>query len=548
MLFGVILLLNMIKQITKKKYLTNLIFTFIFSATLTGLTSAQSFTVADVSCPSYNFTRSLQQGDRGPDVKLIQKILNLDNRTPVAVSGIGSKGNETELYGVATREAVKRFQALFIELIGVADGKVNGRTITVLNSVCKGPYFTGGSGGIYDINAPATTNSKDSVNPSITISAPSNVYTGESYRAWIYASEAISAPNLSSFIISEGAALSDLRKENPSTYKLLITPSKTATHTVSIQLEAESVMDVSGNKNIYSSNEVKTLITPAPVGPDITRPSVDLVNTINLSVGENPTKSISVTAAFSEPMSSSKILTASNFITTGPITVSNVKRVDERLYTLTVTTTATDKAVSTIRLIADVVEDANGNKNNASNELLLVINKQEKQALDPINPDPYNGGSGSGSGLSELLQLLGPLVSQGLASLLGNLGGLGGVVSPVDPVSSGLDYGGITGATGKCACSSRSRGSYYNQSTYFLTSTGPNPTGGYLSPTIPLIGCSIGKYTPFVRVCGQREVCVGGGFGKCKWTCIGPNLDSNGSPMVGIVTKGSLGAGSACGR
>jgi peptidoglycan hydrolase-like protein with peptidoglycan-binding domain len=516
-----------------------------------GTINAANTSYADIKCPEYNFTRTLSQGDSGSDVKLIQKILNLDYRTRISVSGIGSPGSETLVYGVATREAVKKFQALFIELIGVADGKINSRTMTVLNSVCKGPYFTGGSGSVFDINKPATTSAKDVLAPSVTISAPANVYSGETYRMWIYASEAIKEPSLSSFITSGGAGLSDMRKENPSTYKVLVTPNKTATYTIVMQMEAESVRDLAGNVSINASNEISTVITPAPVGPDLTRPSVSLLNTSLLSVGTYGTNApVSVTVSFSEPVLATPTLSLSNFIVTGPITLSNLKRVDERLYSVTVTTSAIDKSVATLRLPADLVSDSSGNKNNASGELTLVIYKPENPNPAPevvANPD-YGGGE-SGGGLGELMQMLGQF-GQALGGLLGSGAlsgggaGAGGAAGEAagGAGSGGLDFGGISDKSGECACGRKTFGNYPGQITYLVSARGAGPSGGYLSPLAPLIGCSIGKYKPFVGICGLREECK---KGKC--TCIGPTLDSKGIAMKAITLSNTKGAGGACG-
>ncbi len=59
------------------------------------------------------FSRVLQAGDSGPDVFLVQKILNTSTLTRVAASGPGSPGNETFLFGGATKLAVIKFQNLY---------------------------------------------------------------------------------------------------------------------------------------------------------------------------------------------------------------------------------------------------------------------------------------------------------------------------------------------------------------------------------------------------------------------------------------------------
>jgi len=51
----------------------------------------------------------LKLGSKGPDVKILQEYLNT-TKFPVATSGLGSKGKETENFGPATDAAVKKWQ------------------------------------------------------------------------------------------------------------------------------------------------------------------------------------------------------------------------------------------------------------------------------------------------------------------------------------------------------------------------------------------------------------------------------------------------------
>jgi peptidoglycan hydrolase-like protein with peptidoglycan-binding domain len=54
--------------------------------------------------------RNLSLGSQGEDVRSLQKFLNLDNDTRIAVSGAGSVGNETTYLGPATVRAIIKFQ------------------------------------------------------------------------------------------------------------------------------------------------------------------------------------------------------------------------------------------------------------------------------------------------------------------------------------------------------------------------------------------------------------------------------------------------------
>lgn len=56
------------------------------------------------------FIRDLKLGDKGEDVKMLQKILNSDGENRVALSGFGSPGQETLYFGPLTRVAVLKFQ------------------------------------------------------------------------------------------------------------------------------------------------------------------------------------------------------------------------------------------------------------------------------------------------------------------------------------------------------------------------------------------------------------------------------------------------------
>lgn len=64
-----------------------------------------SFTVARAE-----IYRSLKLGSYGADVKELQQILNSDPETEIAQTGVGSKGQETQYFGLLTKNAVIRLQ------------------------------------------------------------------------------------------------------------------------------------------------------------------------------------------------------------------------------------------------------------------------------------------------------------------------------------------------------------------------------------------------------------------------------------------------------
>jgi hypothetical protein len=279
-------------MITKLSSFTKLagfatLYTLFFFNTSFAQTVTTFSTVSASYCP-YTFTKSLQVGSRDQEVRRLQQILNSDSRTVVAQSGIGSPGNETDLYGVATREAVKKFQALFIEYIGVANGVFGPKTRTVMNAVCNSEYYTSGKGQVYtsvttqntinnaqtevetttntstagDTLSSATTSTStvaDTLAPAVYLRSNStSINQGLSFRIIVTASEPIQAFTPDSIIV-EGGAVNDLRKLSPNTFSLLVTPNEGAKFVVA-QVEADRVLDLAGNKNDNASNEIRIAI------------------------------------------------------------------------------------------------------------------------------------------------------------------------------------------------------------------------------------------------------------------------------------------------
>lgn len=76
---------------------------------LTQMTGGTGSGSSSSSAGSYSFTRNLDLGATGEDVKSLQKFLNSQGFA-VAISGFGSPGNETSFFGNATRAALAKYQ------------------------------------------------------------------------------------------------------------------------------------------------------------------------------------------------------------------------------------------------------------------------------------------------------------------------------------------------------------------------------------------------------------------------------------------------------
>ena len=227
----------------------------IFTLFLTHV-NAQNVSVGKNSCPEFRFLKNLQKGNNDEDVRKLQRILNLDNRTRVANTGAGSPGKENKNFGPATTLAVKKFQALFIEYTKVADGKFNQKTREMMNKVCGGSYFSGTGGDLYSIPT-----SNDKTPPSINISSQLKTDQGVSFFATVSGSEPIKIPQLDKLIIEGGSAHS-IRKLSPNSYSFIVMPQIDNLLQLSLQFEADAVEDLAGNKNAEASNIFLVEIIP----------------------------------------------------------------------------------------------------------------------------------------------------------------------------------------------------------------------------------------------------------------------------------------------
>lgn len=93
------------------------------------------------SAQADTFSANLSLGSKGPQVLALQKLLNREPDTRIAVSGPGSPGNETGHFGVLTKAAVIRFQNKYGSEIltpaGLSSGNgfVGARTRAKLNAL-----------------------------------------------------------------------------------------------------------------------------------------------------------------------------------------------------------------------------------------------------------------------------------------------------------------------------------------------------------------------------------------------------------------------------
>ncbi len=246
---------------------------------------AQNYVDYTLKCP-YAFERDIYLGKSGEDVRLLQKLLNSDNRTTIASSGPGSPGNESTNFGDSTKAAVKRFQALFIEYIGSANGRFGPRTRTVMSAICTSsknttetytkvqPVQNQPTSG----NVPTTVQTIVKNNEPVRVAMTANVNSvnrGTTFKVFVNASTEIKKFDGSSIIL-DGATISDVRKLGKGAYVMIVVPNEDA-KTISLQIEAEKIEDLNGNRNQDSSNEILVKINePLNLAATITATDTDM--------------------------------------------------------------------------------------------------------------------------------------------------------------------------------------------------------------------------------------------------------------------------------
>ena len=79
-------------------------------------------------------------GSVAEEVRTVQRLLNSDSATRIALSGVGAPGGETNRFGALTLRAVQKFQVKYgIAKAGVAGyGQVGPKTRAKMNQMLAG--------------------------------------------------------------------------------------------------------------------------------------------------------------------------------------------------------------------------------------------------------------------------------------------------------------------------------------------------------------------------------------------------------------------------
>ncbi len=248
-----------------------------------------------LSCP-YAFERDLFVGTKGEDVRLLQVLLNSDKRTIVALDGPGSPGKETTTFGESTKVAVKKFQALFIEYIGVANGRFGPRSRTTMNAICNGqaPVKSGNAyTNVTSVQANATPAGEiteipnDKIAPRVSLSANLNsVEPSSTFKVVANFSEEVK-PITPDSVIVDGGSVKEIRKLSKTSYSITITPNEDA-RSVVVQVEADKVEDLAGNVNENASNEISVKLRLASATSTNPNDTTNLDSLVSKIVGSTP--------------------------------------------------------------------------------------------------------------------------------------------------------------------------------------------------------------------------------------------------------------------
>lgn len=74
---------------------------------------SEASTPMGASADSFRFTVPLRKGERSPEVRRLQQFLNTHGFAVASGNELGAAGHETDLFGLLTEDAVKRFQAAY---------------------------------------------------------------------------------------------------------------------------------------------------------------------------------------------------------------------------------------------------------------------------------------------------------------------------------------------------------------------------------------------------------------------------------------------------
>lgn len=234
-------------------------------------------------CP-YVFTKTTRLGGNSLDVKILQRILNSDSRTRIANTGPGSPGNETFVFGNATKIALKKFQTLYADLIPLQDGTINIDTAKVLNSLCRESVARS--------KATTTTVAAPIVPPPLRVSLSSDSpLLVKKIKVYLDTSNTIVKPT-GDAMICDNCNVSEVRKMSPKKYLFIVIPNDGAT-SVDVQIEAGKIIDTFNNPNENASNNLifssQPQIISNPTTSLNTAPTADQTGIVSVSANTTAT-------------------------------------------------------------------------------------------------------------------------------------------------------------------------------------------------------------------------------------------------------------------